>query len=490
MSKVWEKDNKRFCILPFSHFSPRADGKVKLCSECRYFEGIPKSGTVDEIDMKTGLIPGIEPFNLNEGDTLEDIWDSEFYKDIRRKMLDGEHISLCEQCYHDDNIAGHENLIYPIEDVFQPAPITQSKRWSLTYGQEFVNDYKDIIQYADDNNGHMGEHLPQRYEMRLSNKCNLACRMCSPENSSLFAKEIVNNKELFTWTDVKKWEKYLPGKLELDENPELIDSIIKALPNMHFLELLGGEPTLHNGIWKVIQAAVDTGHASHIIIDGHTNLQKLEEWQIELLTQFKRIKLGISIDAYKEENHYIRWPANWDIIEEKMKLLSKLKKENSWIRVHSVLQFFNAPTFYKLCQWVDEINTEHDLGLYHSMDKVVLNLIYRAELLPKDLRLEGASKLKQFVDSSNLCNVNSPYKAQRYGKDRVKQQRLVYNSMIEYLSKDYDINELNKGLGSGGWRKYNYDILLKSTLALDKVRKISYKDVFPHLPALEDLSVV
>ena len=60
---------------------------------------------------------------------------------------------------------------------------------------KFINDYKDIIQYADDNNGHMGEHLPQRYEMRLSNKCNLACRMCSPENSTLLAKEVVNNKE-------------------------------------------------------------------------------------------------------------------------------------------------------------------------------------------------------------------------------------------------------------------------------------------------------
>ena len=487
MSKVWEKDNKTFCILPFSHFSPRADGKVKLCSECKHFEGIPKSGTVDEIDMSTGLIPDVEPFNLNNGDTLEDIWDSEFYKDIRRKMLSGEHISLCEQCYHDDNIAGHENLIYPIEDVFQPAPITQSKRWSLTYGQEFINDYKDIIQYADDNNGHMGEHLPQRYEMRLSNKCNLACRMCSPENSTLLAKEVVNNKELFTWTDVKKWEKYLPGKLELDKNPELIDSIIKALPNMHFLELHGGEPTLHDGIWKVIQAAVDGNHAHHIIIDGHTNLQKLEEWQVDLLNHFKRIKLGISIDAYKEENHYIRWPANWDLIEEKIKLLNILNKEKSWLSIHSVLQFFNAATLYKLSWWIDEINTEYNLGLYHRIDKVVLTLHYRAEMLPKELRIQGANQLEEFIKTSNLCNNDSQYVAQRYGKNKSKQQINIYNSMIEYLKKDYDINELNRNLGEGGWRNYDYNFLLQQTLVLDKIRKQNYRKVFPHLPDLKDL---
>ena len=482
MSKAWEHDNKTFCILPFSHFSPRADGKVKLCSECKDFKGVPKTGTVDDIDMETGLIPGVEPFNLNNGDTLEDVWNSEFYQDIRRKMLNGEHNSLCDQCYLDDNMTGHENLIYPQDpNNFQHAPVTQSKRWALTYEHEFVNDYRDVIQYAEDNNGSMGEHLPQRYEMRFSNKCNLACRMCSPENTSLRAKEIVNNPKEFYWADVTKWKKYLPGRTEINNNQELINSLIKALPDMHFLELHGGEPTLHDGIWKVIQAAVDSNHAHHIIIDGHTNLQTLKEWQVDLLNQFKRVKLGVSIDAYKEENHYIRWPSNWDIIEKNIKMLKKFNRETAWISIHSVLQFFNAPTLYRLCQWIDNVNTEYELGLYHRLDKIVLTLYYRAEMLPKELREHGADQLEEFVKTSNFCDVNSPYGSQRYGKNTVDQQVRIYNSMIAYLREDYNIHELKKKYGTTGWWTYDYDLLLKETLAIDKIRKVNYKEVFPHL---------
>jgi molybdenum cofactor biosynthesis enzyme MoaA len=493
--KAWEKDNRSFCMLPFSHFSPRADGKVKICSEQQHFEGIPRTGTEDQIDLVKGLIPGVEPFNLNKGDTLEDVWNSEFYRDLRRKMLKGQRVNLCKQCYLDDKTAGYENLNYPrLADaggVLQMSPATQSKRWALTYDLEFVNDYKEVIQYADDNNGHMGEHLPQRYEMRLSNKCNLACRMCAAENSSLFAKEVVNNPELLSWSirDAEYMKRYLPGKLELDKNPELIESIIKSLPTMHFLELHGGEPTLHDGIWEVVQAAIDGNYAKNIFVEVHTNLLKLEEWQIELLNQFKRLKVGISIDAYDEENHYIRYPSNWDTINEKMKLLRALDNEKVWIRINSVIQFFNAATLYKLCWWLDEINTEYDLGVEHGIGQIVRVLHYRAEMLPKELRIKGATELKRFIKESNLCNIDSPHHATRYGKSRVKQQKWMYQSQIDMLEKDYDIEEMNRDLGKNVVRKYDYNLLLNQTLTLDKIRKTDYRKVLPHLPDLNDLVI-
>lgn len=496
MSKVWEKDNRIFCMLPFSHFSPRADGKVKICSECLDFAGIPKTGTEDEIDLSTGLIPGVEPFDLNKGDTVEDVWNSEFYRDLRRKMLKGRQVDLCKQCYIDDKTADYKNLIYPRpEGTFSPA--TQSKRFALTYDMGFVNDYKEVIQYADDNNGYVGERLPQRYEMRLSNKCNLACRMCAAENSSLIAKEIVNNPELLTVnlerkpdesisTNVNHVKKYLPGKLELDKNPELIKSIIKSLPKIHFLELHGGDPTLHDGIWEVIQAAVDGNYAKNIFVEVHTNLLKLEEWHIELLNQFKRLKVSISIDAYDEENHYIRYPSNWDTINEKMKLLRVLDKQKVWIRIHSVIQFFNAATLYKLCWWIDEINTEYDLGVEHGIGQIYRLLHYRAEMLPKELRLEGANQLKEFIRKSNLCNPNSLYHATRYGWARIRQQIHVYESQIAMLERDYDIDDMNMNLGNV-IRKYDYNFLLQQTLTLDKIRKTDYRKVFPHLPDLHTL---
>ena len=108
-------------------------------------------------------------------------------------------------------------------------------------------------------------------------------------------------------------------------------------------------------------------------------------------------------------------------------------------------------------------------------------------MLPKELRIQGANQLEEFIKTSNLCNNDSQYVAQRYGKNRSKQQINIYNSMIEYLKKDYDIEELNRNLGEGGWRNYNYKFLLQQTLVLDKTRRLNYKKVFPHLPDIKDL---
>ena len=116
MDEVWKEDNNTFCIMPFSHFSPRADGQIKLCSDCLPMIGIPKTGTEDQMvvanEGDSREIPGVKTFNLFAGDSIEDIWNSEFYKDIRRKMLSGKRVTICQQCYLDDERSKHvENLI-------------------------------------------------------------------------------------------------------------------------------------------------------------------------------------------------------------------------------------------------------------------------------------------------------------------------------------------------------------------------------------------
>ena len=70
----------------------------------------------------------------------------------------------------------------------------------------------------------------------------------------------------------------------------------------------------------VVEKLLKLNAKSIIILDsldyGSENKTVLSDKRVH----FKKVKLGISIDAYKEENHYIRWPANWDIIKEKIKL--------------------------------------------------------------------------------------------------------------------------------------------------------------------------
>ena len=392
-------------------------------------------------------------------------------------MLTGQRVSICQQCYLDDAVSRDNRIGAGI----------QSKRYGLAYEHKGAKKYIEQIEYAQKHAGSLGHLMPKRYEMRLSNVCNLACRICSPKASTLLAKEFQNNKEMFPGAPEELFDgRYGPSTPQLNDNEELINDIIKMLPHLHYLELHGGEPTLHTGVWKVLDAAVTSGDSKHINIEGHTNLLKLTEEQIETLNQFETVKISFSIDAYGEENKYIRWPADWDVLNKQMELVKLFNNETVHKRVLSVLNYWNAATLWKLCWWIDGMNKEFDLGICHGVDKISMGLHYRAELAPYELRLEGAQKIKEFVQQSNFCDVESPYHSKKFNKNFAHVQRQFYADTIDHLSKDYNIDELNLALD--GKHPYKYDIkrLAGITKAFDKIRGTNYQKVFPHMPKFKE----
>ena len=59
--------------------------------------------------------------------------------------------------------------------------------------------YKDHINAHTDLSTGVYHHEPVYFDLKLGNKCNLACRMCSPESSSLIEKEVDDNQSLFEY---------------------------------------------------------------------------------------------------------------------------------------------------------------------------------------------------------------------------------------------------------------------------------------------------
>ena len=85
---------KPFCNVPFVGLSARHDGTAKICCNINKSEGITKTGTYDN--------PGSEKFNLNI-DNFQDIWNSEYMKDFRNKMLTGGFDTACSRCITHNN---------------------------------------------------------------------------------------------------------------------------------------------------------------------------------------------------------------------------------------------------------------------------------------------------------------------------------------------------------------------------------------------------
>ena len=165
---------KPFCNVPFVGLSARHDGTAKICCNINKSEGITKTGTYDN--------PGSEKFNLNI-DNFHDIWNSEYMKDFRNKMLTGGFDKACSRCITHNN-----------QGVF-----TMRKKY---------NSHFDPIEIEKRVGQHQAGHsvsLPQWYDFRFSIACDSSCTMCGPGSSNFLFKDWKKHSKFLDKDKIKSY---------------------------------------------------------------------------------------------------------------------------------------------------------------------------------------------------------------------------------------------------------------------------------------------
>jgi organic radical activating enzyme len=243
--------NGAFCILPFIEQFQDLDGKTRLCCYSAH--------TIDNI-------------HSSGSDQLRtDIWN-------------GKKISHCESCYKLDE----QGSVSP--------RLVESIRWMKDSN---VREY--IEGWQPDTPPHI-----VFYDLRVDNKCNLACISCQPKYSSLWAKELQQ--------DIPK------TKIDLD---------FDAIASSTKVYLAGGEPFLIPEFIKLIERIAQQEQQPELVIN--TNLTKVGDKVKNLLSRIKNLTLTISVDSYGKTNEYHRWPMSW----------KKFTHNLEWIRTNlkCTLQF-------------------------------------------------------------------------------------------------------------------------------------------------------
>lgn len=365
------KDNPHFCLLPFMALNTRPNGGIKPCSDVMEMPPIKKDTTEETlIDSKN------EYHNLTK-DSLNDVWNSEFMRNFRLNRAAGKYSKFCETCYQQE-INGLE-----------------SKRQTVI--KKYYNHNKHLIDEAVNNNGYM-KTMPVWWELRLSSICNESCRMCIPQTSSKMREEFLNFKDELPYSiqqntiiSIKNFEKF--GYL--GDNKNFIDQIYNNLPNIKYLELHGGEPTVDKNLWNVIEYIVNSGHANHIHLHVHTNIHALKPKHIELWNRFNTGWIGVSIDAFGEENEYIRYGSSWIKIEENLKLLNGLGAH--WVKyITTTVMNYNCCTIHKLVDWYItyiQLYNMHDLK-WQCWTLTIPELM-RPEHIPLSIRKKAISKIEK-----------------------------------------------------------------------------------------------
>ena len=331
MSTYNEKNKNVYCPVPWREQMIDSNGELRLCCIA---QDIVKNDDGSDVNVAV--------------DSLEEVWNNKYMQDVRKAMMDGVKIDVCNNCYKHEEESGYSNRINELEDYQN---INAGVR--LEYFDHYKADFpSDIITTL----------RPDIYDVRFGNLCNLKCISCSPNYSSEWYEE-VKKAQTEDFEKLGDWGNYDHGtawdkeevtrviannkKFEWVNNNKIFENILEQIikSDTKRIYVTGGEPTITQGNYKLLQALIDNDIAKNIEVWCNTNCTNANPKFYNLLAQFKEVNLMLSIDGIGDAFDYIRYTGKWIQIEKNINKIINFVNENKlkhWnISLVPVIQFLN-----------------------------------------------------------------------------------------------------------------------------------------------------
>ena len=325
-----------FCVLPWMHLYIGPDGNVLPCC-------------VADHDHPIGNI---------EKDSVDRIVHSEKFNVVRHNMLTSHRSKECARCYKEEDagIRSQRNM--------------HNENW------------KSVVEKININpDGTLDEFKPVYLDIRLTNICNLKCRMCSGYFSSGIMQEDI---ELFNRTGVPQ--------LNTQQRAESLEEILKYVKYAERIYFAGGEPLIAKEHYDILNALIECGN-TNLELNYNTNFTQLyyKDHQVtDLWKQFPNVKIGASLDAIGEVAEYVRHGTKWPIVEQNL-VIVKSQCPHVDIRVSSTVGLLNVESLIELQKtW----HTQNKLDIL----KFTLNtMISPAHLTVQALPTEEKQRLQPII---------------------------------------------------------------------------------------------
>ena len=273
-------------MAPWTHTYLSPQTERRMCCASRE----PAQNFEQYIDTDTGT-------GTYQPMSLEQHWNSEHMKSVRRRMMAGETLPECEVC--------NDQLLNT--DVYR-----------TYFDHLFSSKYYKQIWEDTDETGHT-RMKPVSWDYRFSNLCNFKCRMCGDMLSSSWEAE-QRKHNMIDWDNPKNnWMRpEIKKEITQFQQTTIEQEFAQAVEEHRVEEIywVGGEPLMYEQHWKYMQRIIELGDGPNVYARYNTNLSRVVHNNISLfddiLPHLRDWQICASIDGTEKIGEYIRTGLNFD----------------------------------------------------------------------------------------------------------------------------------------------------------------------------------
>lgn len=417
------KKNRAFCILPWIHMHVWPNGNAMPCC----------------------IADSTQPFGNLKDNNIEEVWNSEKYKELRLAMLEGKKLDVCRRCYE-------------LED--------STYIWTLrkNHNHWFGEKHFDLVEKTKAD-GSIDEFRMAYLDIRFSNICNMKCRSCGPELSSQHAKEF---KELYGEHELARMLKN-DGKIVVNIAKEnnFWNDLTKYLPGVEEVYFAGGEALITDEHYQILDYWLENNKRDVRLryTTNFSNFRYKQKSIIDYWQEFNDIQVSASLDCNGLRAEYARHGTVWNTIERnRQEMLERVPHVHFELTpTISLYNAWNWPDFH--IDWVER-------GLV-DIENCRLNMLtgpdfMRIDNIPESVKIELRAK---YLD----------YKSWAFEKikDRAKNKPEIIKDVIGKI--DSVVQFMNTGTVNAEKLKQ----FIENNDHLDQYRKENFWAVFPEMSWLK-----
>ena len=422
--------SKTFCPYPWIHIMTQPSSTINFCCVAN-----------GQIKKDDGSI-----LMLNKGDDISTVWNNNHYRKIRKQMIEGERVDGCQPCYE-------------LEDLGIPS-----------YRENYIQDWMGFHREADNirqivdksiDNDYVVEESPQYLDFRLGTLCNLRCRMCQSQNSSAIYKELKDD-ELYTEEErdfivkTSHWNDFSDYTQPWFDDPGFLSTVETWLPNVNRLYFTGGEPTIIQRVYWILEKCVELGINENIDLVFNSNMTNIQPRFLDLIGKFKSVLMCLSVDGYSTTNDYIRSGSNWSIVDKHIRDYATSDVVGNLL-FSPVVQIYNILTITDLIDYAEQLQKE--TGRRIDISFLLNNYPKCLDIrnLPQHIRDVAVEKLETWSATSTY-----------FAEDERNKQTVL--GLIKALKENYNEDS-----------EQQMQTFKEYTLLLDDKRDQSLKESLPEL---------